>query len=86
MILEMEVELPIFQRAESDWHLCLPPYWTVSQACSYPQVHPHARAVRCPHVHGGQHSQWDAVHRQTRPNADARQAPARLYLPQACSS
>ena len=72
------------QRAKSDWYLCLPSDWTVCQACSNPQVHPHACAVWCPYVYGGQHPQWDAVHWQDGSDADARQTPARLHLPQTC--
>ena len=75
-----------FQRAKSYWYLCLSSYWTVSQTCSNSQVHPHAGLVRCPHVHGCQHTQWDAVHRQAVPDVHARQAPARLSIPQTCPS
>merc|ERR1712013_944211 len=48
--------------AASERYLRLPAYWALCEARSYSQVHPYACPVRCPHVHGGQHPEWDAVH------------------------
>ena len=48
----------------------------------HPQVHPHARPVRRPHVHGRQHPQRDAVHRPVFPVPDADKAPAGHDVPE----
>ena len=72
--------------ATSDGYLCVYLDRIICQTCPNSQVHSNAGPVRCVNVHGGQHSQRDAVHWPMSLVLDACQASTWCYVPQTCSN